>query len=221
MATDRAADLAPFELPARTGGRGWFVVFEGGEGCGKSTQARLLAQRCGALLTHEPGGTRLGTALRRLLLDHDAGDLDRRAEALLMAADRAQHVAESIRPSLEAGRAVVCDRYLGSSVAYQGHGRGLDPGEIRDLSLWATGDLEPDVVVYLVVGENETLRRTGAPRDAIEAAGAEFHHRVRQGFESQAEADPDRWVRVDGSGTVPEVAERVSSALRARLRERS
>lgn len=184
---------------------GSFIVLEGGEGSGKSTQAALLADALGAVLTREPGGTRLGAALRDLLLEDAGGAPSDRTEALLMAADRAQHVAELIRPALSDGRHVVCDRYLGSSVAYQGHGRGLDPGWVEQLSRWAVDDLLPDLVVLLDLDEEVASARTGRPRDRIEAAGSAFHRRVRSGFLTQAEADPDRWVVLDGSGTVSEV----------------
>jgi dTMP kinase len=197
--------------------RGRFVVFEGGEGSGKSTQATRLGARLGAVVTHQPGATDLGAALRRILLDGTAGEVGERAEALLMAADRAQHVAEMILPALRAGGHVVCDRYLGSSVAYQGHGRGLDPGEVRDLSLWATEGLLPDLVVLLDVDPLTARMRTGAPRDRIEAAGDGFHDRVRAGFLDQAAADPGRWVVLDGSGTVEEVAAQVDSVVAERL----
>jgi dTMP kinase len=197
--------------------RGRFVVFEGGEGSGKSTQAALLAQRLDALLTRQPGGTRLGAALRRILLDGAEGEVAARAEALLMAADRAQHVAEVIRPALDAGRDVVCDRYIGSSVAYQGHGRGLDPARVADISGWAVEGLLPDLVVLLVVDDETALARTGGPRDRIEAAGDGFHERVHAGFAAQAAADPGRWVVLDGSGTVEQVAGRVAAAVGDRL----
>ena len=134
-----------------------------------------------------------------------------------MAADRAQHVAETIEPALAAGRHVVCDRYLGSSVAYQGYGRELDPDEVRDLSLWATGGLLPDLVVLLVVPAAEADRRTGGARDRIEDAGAAFHQRVADGFLAQADADPDRWVVVDGAGTLEEVGAAVDAAVHERL----
>lgn len=204
-------------LPARSDGRGRFVVFEGGEGSGKSTQAELLARRTGALLTHQPGATQLGSALRRILLDGAAGEVAHRCEALLMAADRAQHAQEVLLPALRAGRAVVCDRYIGSSVAYQGYGRGLDPQEVSWLSHWAVGGLVPDVVVYLRVSMKEAAGRTGAPRDRIEAAGTEFHQRVLEGFEAQAAADPQRWMAVDGAGSVEEVTARVTEALADRM----
>ena len=129
---------------------GRFIVFEGPDGGGKSTQSALLAERLGAVLTRQPGGTAIGGALRAILLDPANTGLSDRAEALLMAADRAQHATELIRPSLAAGRHVVCDRYLYSSIAYQGYGRGLGPDRVRDISAWATDELWPDLAAALV-----------------------------------------------------------------------
>jgi dTMP kinase len=188
------------------------VVFEGGEGCGKSTQAELLAGRLGAELTRQPGATELGAALRELLLSGD-GPIDDRAEALLMAADRAQHVAEVIEPTLGSGRDVVCDRYIGSSIAYQGYGRGLDVDIVRAVSGWAAGGLWPDLVIWLSVPHEVALARMGSTRDRIEAAGIDFHRRVEQGFAEQAADEPDTWVEVDGSGSIDEVAELVAEAV--------
>ena len=201
--------------------RGRFIVFEGGEGCGKSTQAALLAEHLGALATRQPGGTALGAHIRGLLLSAapsedtpaDAPSLDDRAEALLMAADRAQHVAEVIEPALAAGRDVVCDRYIGSSIAYQGYGRGLDVDIVRAVSGWAAGGLWPDLVVLLVVPDEVAAERIGSARDRIEAAGVEFHHRVARGFAEQADDEPDTWVVVDGAGSVDEVHDRVLDAF--------
>lgn len=186
-----------------------FIVFEGGEGSGKSTQARLLAERTGAVLTHEPGATGLGRVLRRLVLDPDSELVDARTETLLLLADRAHHVATVIRPALESGQTVICDRFSGSTLAYQGYGRGLDRAELARMSSWASGGLEPDVVVLLDVPEG---RMVGAP-DRMEAEGASFHARVTAGYRALAAADPDRWVVVDGSGTVEEVAELVLKAV--------
>lgn len=188
---------------------GRFIAFEGGEGTGKSTQAARLARRLGALLTHEPGDTPLGAAIRRLLLEARDLDITPRAEALLMAADRAQHVAAVVRPALELGRTVVTDRYLGSSVAYQGYGRQLSPTEVARLSLWATEGLLPDLVILLQVPGSEAERRTGGARDRLEAAGTAFHRRVHEGFLRQAIEDPERWVVVDGTGSEDEVAEQI------------
>jgi dTMP kinase len=209
-----------------TAGRrpGRLVAFEGGEASGKSTQARLLAEAWGARLTHEPGDTAVGGRIRALVLDVDVEELDARAEALLMAADRAQHVAEVVAPALEAGRDVVTDRYVGSSLAYQGHGRGLDVEELRRLSAWATGGLLPDVVVLLDVAPEVARRRraqsTAAADDRMEAEDEGFHRRVAGGYRALAAAEPDRWVVVDGEGPVDEVARRVRAAVDARLGDR-
>ncbi len=199
---------------------GRFVVFEGGEGSGKSTQAARLAARLGAVLTLEPGGTEIGSRLREVVLGaveigEGAPGLAARAEALLMAADRAQHVAQVVRPALEDGRPVVSDRFSGSTLAYQGYGRGLDLDELRWLSSWAAEGLEPDLVVLLDVDQEVAAARRCRPRDRIEAAGDTFHQRVVAGYRALAQADPARWVVVDGSGTVDEVADRVWSAYSA------
>jgi len=195
---------------------GRFVAFEGGEACGKSTQAARLADRIGAVLTREPGGTPAGAALRAVLLDPTTNLADR-AEALLIAADRAQHVAEVVRPELAAGRHVVTDRYIGSSLAYQGYGRGLPLDEVRSLSEWATGGLWPDVVLLLDVPLDVAAYRQAGTPDRLEAAGVDFHRRVVEGFRSLAAAEPERWVVVDGSPDVDEVEKAVWSAVTERL----
>ncbi len=197
--------------------RGRFIAFEGGEGSGKSTQARRLAAWLGAELTREPGGTEIGERLRAILLDPGTVDLVPRAEALLMAADRAQHAAEVVRPALDAGRDVVCDRYAGSSIAYQGHGRGLPPDEVRRLSGWASDGLWPDLVVLLEVPAAEAGRRLDRDLDRFEQEGDGFHQRVAAGFRAQVAADPTRWEVVDGSGTIDEVELRVRVAVAQRL----
>jgi dTMP kinase len=192
-----------------------FLAFEGGEGCGKSTQAARLARRLGAVLTREPGGTALGEGLRSLLLD--GGEVAPRAEALLMAAARAQHVAEVIAPALAAGRHVVTDRFVGSSLAYQGVARGLGVEAVRALSSFAVAGTWPDVVVLLTVApEVAAARRAGTAPDRMERAGVEFHERVRQAFEELAASDP-RWVTVDGGGTADEVEASVWDAVQARI----
>ena len=185
---------------------GHFIAFEGGEGSGKSTQARRLAERVGAVLTHEPGDTPLGAAVRSILLDSLTLDINPRAEALLMAADRAQHVVEVVRPVLESGRTVVTDRFSGSSVAYQGYGRQLPAAEIAGLSAWATDELWPDLIFLLEIPLEVSLQRTGGARDRLEAAGAAFHRRVHDGFLTQAIEDPDRWAILDGTQSEDEVA---------------
>jgi dTMP kinase len=196
---------------------GRFVAFEGGEGCGKSTQAALLAQAIGAQLTREPGGTPLGTSVRALLLDPDAAPVGSRTEALLMAADRAHHVATVVRPALESGRHVVSDRFAASSIAYQGYGRGLPVGEIRELSAWATDGLWPDLNVLVDVPVDVAAARLGTDLDRFERAGDEFHQRVAEGFRRLAADDPEHWVVVDGTPTVEEVAAAVRVAVEERL----
>lgn len=196
--------------------RGRFVVFEGGEGAGKSTQARLLADRLGARLTREPGGTALGEMLRDLLLDPELCDLDPRAELLLMVAARAQHVGRVVAPALEAGSDVVCDRFSGSTLAYQGYGRGLPLDDVAAACALAGRGIVPDVTVLLDVAPQVARHRhavggDGARTDRIEAAGEAFHERVRTGFlEIAAGAG---WVVVDGSGSVEEVAAVVADAV--------
>ncbi len=196
---------------------GHLIAFEGGEGSGKSTQARRLAERTGALLTHEPGDTALGAAIRALLLDSEQLDITARAEALLMAADRAQHVVEVVRPALERGQTVITDRFSGSSIAYQGHGRQLPAGEVAGLSDWATDELWPDLVVLLEVPPSVSATRTGGPRDRLEAAGGAFHRRVHDGFLAQAVADPERWVVVDGTQSEDDVAAQIWEVVAIRF----
>jgi dTMP kinase len=190
------------------------IAFEGGEGTGKSTQARLLAARLGAVLTFEPGGTPLGAELRGLLLDGD--DVDARAEALLMAADRAEHCAEVIKPALDRGVHVVTDRYLYSSLAYQGYGRGLDLDELRSLSMFA-GAPEADLVILLTIPAAVRRERLQGDLDRIEAGDDEFHERVKNGFLELAAADPKRWVVVVATGSVGDVADLVWTEVNGRL----
>lgn len=196
---------------------GRFIVFEGGEGCGKSTQAALLAGTLGAVHTREPGGTPFGSQVRRLLLDPATGDVDPRAEALAMLADRAQHVATVVRPALGAGRHVVSDRFAGSTLAYQGAGRGMEVEDLRRLSDWASDGLWPDLTIVLDLPLDVAAQRIGAAPDRFEQAGDAFHTRVRDGFLALAAADPGGWVVLDGSGTVEVVADRVAAVVRDRL----
>lgn len=195
--------------------RGRFLAFEGGEACGKSTQAARLAVQLGALLTREPGGTALGERVRGLFLDPATGHVDARAEALLVAAARAQHVAEVIEPALAAGRDVVTDRFAGSSLAYQGYGRGLTVEEVRRISSFASGGLEPDLYVLLEVPAAVAAVRLGSDRDRLESAGDDFHERVRQGYARLAVEDG--WLVVDGGGTPDEVERAVWAAVSGRL----
>lgn len=196
--------------------RGRFIVFEGGDACGKSTQAARLAAALGATLTRQPGGTAIGATIRGVLLDPANTHLDDRAEALLYAADKAQHVHEVVEPALAAGRDVVCDRYVASSVVYQGAGRGLDQAHLAGLLSWATRGLEPDLVLLLEVSDDIRHARLGDRRDRLEALPDSFHGRVRDGFREMAAADPARWVIIDASGDVEQVAALVEGAVAAR-----
>jgi dTMP kinase len=189
------------------------IVLEGGEASGKSTQAAILASGAGALLTREPGGTATGEHIRSLLLDPSLPAVSARAETLLLLA---QHVAEVIAPALDGGRDVVCDRFSGSTVAYQGYGRGLDPVELAVLSVWASSGIEPDRVVLLRVEASVAIaRRTSrGGEDRMEGEGSAFFSRVDAGYAALAAADPVRWRVVDGSGSIDEVAARVAEAAR-------
>lgn len=197
-------------------GRGRLICFEGGDGAGKSTQAGRLGALLGALVTRQPGGTPLGSEIRGLLLDPER-HIDPRTEALLMAADRAQHVAEVIRPTLAIGRHVVCDRYLGSSVAYQGFGRGLGAAEVRQLSVFAVDGVLPDLVILLDVEVARARGRMARSFDRIEREPVEFQHRVRDGFLAQAAQEPGRWVIIPAEGSADEVEVAVRHAVRDRL----
>ena len=190
-----------------------FFAFEGCDASGKTTQGSLFAARIGARFTREPGDTPAGARIRSLVLDHspEGASLSARAEALLMAADRAQHVAELIEPTLASGQHVVTDRYLASSVAYQGYARGLDPTMVRDLSLWAVNGRVPDLTVLLSVPVSVVLARMSAvgSLDRLESEGSEFFGRVVEGFEVQAAIAPEPWLVIDGVGSIDEVATRV------------
>ena len=198
-------------------GRGRLVAVEGIDGCGKSTQARRLAAAVGGSCTAEPGATALGAELRALLLHAELPPIATRAEALLMAADRAQHVDEVLAPALAAGRWVVSERFSGSTLAYQGYGRGLDLAELRRLVEWAAAGLEPDLTVLLDVPVALAASRRAAERpDRLERLGTDFHERVRAGYLELAAADP-RWAVVDGAGGPDDVAAVVLREVAGRL----
>ncbi len=203
---------------------GLFVVFEGGDAVGKSTQvdllvARLRAQAVEVVRTVEPGDSRVGQQIRRLVLDPATGDLAPRAEALLYAADKAQHVAELVGPALGRGAVVVCDRYVDSMIAYQGAGRVLDPDAVEWVARWATGDLRPHLTVVLDTDPREAVG-TLSELDRVEAAGAVFHARVREFFLGLAAREPDHYLvldaRDDRQAIAARVAERVAGLLSAR-----
>lgn len=197
---------------------GVFVVLEGGDGCGKSTQAKLLVSRLRDLgrevvATREPGATEAGAAIRSLVLG--GCDLDPRAEALLIAADRAEHVAEVIRPALDRGAVVVSDRYVPSSLAYQGVARGLGVDEIAGLSEWATGGLVPDLVIVLDVPASEAAERRAGPQDRMEREPDSFRVAVNQAYRDLAVRFG--WTLLDGREPVEKVAEQIWELVRPRV----
>ena len=195
-----------------------YIAFEGPEGCGKSTHAKRLAARLGAVITREPGGTRIGAMLREVLANPDNTDMNARTEALLMAADRAQHVEEVVLPALARGQHVVSDRSVYSTLAYQGYGRSLSLDSLRSVNDWALGGRLPDLIVYMQV-PSDVLSERLAKRDLdrFEREGADFFARVNAGFDALMAADPGRWITIDGTlskdGVESLVWERVSARL--------
>lgn len=198
---------------------GLFITFEGGEGSGKSTQMRIVADRLSAsgLTVHtvrEPGDTAVGEAVRHIVLDAADIGIDPMAELLLFEAARAQLVADVVRPALEAGETVLCDRHADSSVAYQGHARGLDVGLVKSLNTAATRGLVPDrTLVYDLDPVRSVERATARGADRIEAEEIAFHERVRAGYLAIAASDPERVRIIDASGSIDQVAERTARAL--------
>jgi dTMP kinase len=181
---------------------GLFIAFEGGEGAGKSTQVQLLAgelREAGyeVVVTFEPGATQIGAKLRQMLLARESAELSPVAEVLLYAADRAQHVSEVVRPALERGAIVVTDRYVDSTLAYQGAGRALPDSEVRRLSAWATGGLLPDLTIVLDIAPEIGLRRRGGPGDRLEDESLDFHRRVRGMFLQLASHGRARYLVLD------------------------
>jgi len=206
-------------------GSGLFIAFEGGDGAGKSTQSRLLAEALRdrgmvVVQTREPGGTEIGEKLRSLVLDHGHGEIDARTEALMYAAARAAHVEQLIRPALSRGEAVITDRYIDSSVAYQGIGRGLGTREVRELNAWATDSLWPDFTVVLDVDPAEgRARRAPGGEDRLESEPDSFHAQVRDAYLDAAAAAPERYLVIDARQDVQVIAglilERVEQVLSA------
>ncbi len=196
---------------------GRLIAFEGADASGKSTQARRLAARLDLAISFQHGATEGGAAIRQIVLDPTNDDLDDRTEALLIIADKAQHVAEIVGPALAAGDTIISDRFTASTLAYQGYGRGLDLELLRTTMDFATHGLEPDITVLLDVDLKVARARLGDQMDRIEGAGAEFHQRVRNGYLELAAADSDRWLVIDAGGTVNEVGDRVDAAVDAWL----
>lgn len=207
--------------PGRYADSGVFVCFEGGEGVGKSTQTGLLVERLrtegySPLATFEPGDTAVGRELRRIVLDPATGELADRTEALLYAADKAEHVHAVVEPALGRGDVVITDRYVDSTLAYQGAGRALLPSEVEDVARWATEDLRPHLTIVLDLAPESGLQRF-ADRDRIEGESLEFHQRVREAFVTMAEADPEHYLVLDARADVDEIAAEIWTHLQPLL----
>jgi dTMP kinase len=209
------------DFPGSYSESGLFVCFEGGEGAGKSTQAERLGQRLRedghvVLLTREPGGTPVGSEMRRIVLDPATGELADRTEALLYAVDKAEHVHAVVGPALERGEVVITDRYVDSTLAYQGAGRSLDADELEWVARWATHDLRPHLTVLLDLEPSAGFTRF-EERDRIEGESQEFHQRVRDGFLALAAADPEHYLVLDARDDVDAIAKAVLDRVRELL----
>jgi dTMP kinase len=216
----RGVPYAPAEPEAA--GRGVLIAFEGGEGAGKTTQARLAAiwltdHGYDVVNTQEPGATKIGMRLRAILLDKESVGLSGPAETLLYAGDRAEHVATVIRPALERGAIVITDRYVDSSLAYQGYGRHQPVEEIAKVNQWATGGLQPDLTIVLDVPSDIGLSRVAPSPDRMEAEPREFQERVRRGFRALAEAEPHRYLLIDAGEPQAEITRQIQDRIRAIL----
>ena len=197
-----------------------YIALEGLEGCGKSTHTKRLGEHLNAVITREPGGTRIGSLLRAILADTENTDLDRRTEALLMAADRAQHMAEIIQPALSRGQHVVSDRSIYSTLAYQGYGRQLGTDALLSISTWALNNRLPDMVIYIDVPTdilNERLAKRNL--DRFEREEPEFFARIAQGFTELRNADPARWLVIDGTMSKDDVEADIRTKVLDRLGE--
>jgi len=208
-------------LPATYAETGVFVCFEGGEGSGKSTQARLLCEALRAegyavRLTREPGDTPVGVEMRRIVLSPETGDISPRTEALLYIADKAEHVDTVVQPALDRGEVVITDRYVDSTLAYQGAGRDLEMAELEQVARWATHGLRPHLTVVLDLAQEHGLSRFEG-RDRIEQESLEFLERAREEFLALAAADPDHYLVLDARGTIEEIAAAVLAAVRPLL----
>jgi dTMP kinase len=197
---------------------GKYIAFEGLEGCGKSTHVKRLATRLNAVMTREPGGTVVGSMLRNILIDPANTNLSARAEALLMASDRAQHIAELISPALASGQHVVTDRSVYSSLAYQGYGREQDLAELKRINDWAIGGLWPELVIYIEVPTAILIERMKKRElDRFEREDSDFFKRVADGFSQMAAADPKRWLIIDGTPDKDDLEKIISAGVQERL----
>ena len=193
--------------------KGLFITFEGADGCGKTTQMKLLAdylktQGLEVVLTREPGGKGLGEKVREILLNYD-GEVSDRCESFLFLADRAQNIDIIVNPAVEQGKIVLCDRHIDSTVAYQGYGRGLDLERIKMLNNLATNGRKPDLTIVFDIDVETSMKRVGSEKDRMESAGIEFHNKVRNGYLEIAKEEPDRIKVVDACKTIAEVFEDV------------
>ena len=198
--------------------KGLFITFEGADGCGKTTQMRLLAdylktQGLEVVLTREPGGKGLGEKVREILLNYD-GEVSDRCESFLFLADRAQNIDIIVNPAVEQGKIVLCDRHIDSTVAYQGYGRGLDLDRIKMLNNLATNGRKPDLTIVFDIDVETSMKRVGSEKDRMESAGIEFHNKVRNGYLEIAKEEPDRIKVVDACKTIEEVFEEVKEIIK-------
>ena len=199
---------------------GFFVVFEGGDGAGKSTQVKQLTEKLTKLnetvvLTREPGGTELGKKIREILLDQNEFEVSPRMEALLFAADRSINMSQIIKPALEKGNVVIADRHIDSSIAYQGVGRGLGAQTIEEISRWAVQGIVPDLTVLLDVDANTGQSRLQT-KDRLDRESTDFHTKVNQAFRDLAKANPDRYIVIDAAKPVEEISDLVFNAYKAK-----
>ncbi len=197
--------------------QGLFITFEGPDGCGKTTQMKLLAEyftKNGkeVVLTREPGGKGLGEKVREILLNYD-GEVSDRCESFLFLADRAQNIDIIVNPAVKAGKIVLCDRHIDSTVAYQGYGRGLDIERINMLNNLATNGKKPDLTFVFDVDVETSMKRVGKEKDRMESAGVEFHNRVRQGYLELAKQEPQRIKVIDATKSIEEIHKKVVSLI--------
>lgn len=197
--------------------KGLFITFEGADGCGKTTQLNLLAEYLQSkglevVVTREPGSRGLGEKIREILLNYD-GEVSSNCEAFLFLADRAQHIDMLVKPSIEAGKIVLCDRHTDSTIAYQGYGRGVDLQRIKMLNSLATSGLVPDLTLVFDIDVETSMARVGKNKDRMESAGVEFHEKVRQGYLEIAKAEPERVKVINSKDSIENIFEQVKAIV--------